>query len=238
MKKWGFFIAFGACLVAIIWVVSKRKDEAHNTLVYIDYDANNNNVVRSETTYVSDSNHTFRICQSRDGQTPCKEISGIKHGIQKWYDDSVLKYEDFYDHGNRTHTIAYYNNGLKRKECRYQDNKLLQTNLYDKDNANSLVETIFYKDNEEVKKYYINNKIHKEEKYRNNKLVSRKIYDSDGLLQRLEEYNFIGNNTDSFDNFFEGLDSVNPFLFEFENPNPMQRPYQYDDNIRENNVWI
>ena len=236
MKRWGFFIAFGICFSVVVLLVLKYKDDKHNILVYIDYDINNSLMIKSETAYISDSHHSFRICQSRDGDTPCKEISGVKHGVQKWYGDSVLKYEDFYDYGNRTHTIAYYNNGLKRKECLYKDDKLLQTNLYDKDNANSLVETIFYKDNEQVKKYYINNKIHKEEKYRNNRLVSRKIYDSDGLLQRLEEYNFIGNNTDSFDNFFEGLDSINPFLFEFEDSNPILRQYKYNDTG--NSIWI
>ncbi|TLD83740.1 toxin-antitoxin system YwqK family antitoxin [Helicobacter trogontum] len=237
MKKWGFFIALTTSLIVIAWVISEQKDDAHNTLVYTDYDIHDNSVVKSETTYISDSSHTFKICQSRDGKTPCKEVSGVKHGIQKWYGNGILKYEDFYNHGNRTHTIAYYDNGLKRKECLYQNNKLSQTNIYGKDSANSLIETIFYKDDEEVRKYYIHSKLRKEEKYRNNKLVSRKIYGSDGLLQRLEEYNFIGNDIDSFDNFFEGLDSVNPFLFDFENPNPMPRQYK-DNNTRDNSLWI
>lgn len=227
MKKWGFLIVFGGCLVAVAWLSVRHKSNVdYNTLVYIDY-LNNSDIVSSETTYIPDSSnrHFFQICQSRNGNNPCKKVYGIQHGAQKWYSNSILQYEDFYDKGKLTHTINYYKNGLKKKEYLYQDDKLSQLNLYSKNNGNPLIETIFYKDNEEIKKYYVNNKIQKEEKYRNKKLVSRKIYDSDGLLLRLEEYNFIGNNED-FDTF-EGLDSVNPFSLEQDMPDFFDRPYRY-----------
>ncbi len=245
MKKWGFLVALSVCFIAIVWLsIKDKKNTTHHTLVYIDYDIRNKNMIKSETTYIPKSNQhtTFKICQSRKGIAPCKEVKGVQHGTQKWYNKGILQYEDFYEHGNHTHTIAYYNNGLKRKECLYQNDKLLQTNLYGKSNGNPLTETIFYKNNEKIKKYYINNKIHKEEKYRDNKLVSRKIYDSDGLLQRLEEYNFIGNDANSLDNFFDELDSVNPFLFEQDTPDYLNKRYRYipqqkNDNMQDN-FWI
>ena len=241
MKKWGFLIVFCGCLVAVAWLsISHRNNSDYNTLVYIDY-VDNSDTIRSETTYIPDSSNRnfFQICQSRNRAAPCKKVYGVQHGIQKWYSGDVLQYEDFYNHGKLTHAISYYKNGLKQKECLYHDDKLSQTNLYGKNNGNPLVETIFYKDNEEIKKYYVNNKIQKEEKYRNKKLVSRKIYDSDGLLLRLEEYNFIDNGGDSLDNFFEGLDSVNPFLFEQEKPDNFNRPYQYSpQNDMQDSIWV
>lgn len=242
MKKWGFLIVFGGCLVATIWLsVKHNNNDDYNTLVYVDY-VDNNNIIRSETAYIADSNNhnTFKVCKSRDGEAPCKKIYGIQHGVQKWYNGSVLQYEDFYDHGKLTQAIVYYKNGFKKKESLYQNNKLLQINLYGKSNGNPLIETIFYKDNEEIKKYYVNNKIHKEEKYRNNKLVSRKLYDNDGLLLRLEEYNFINSDGDSLGNFFDGFDSLNPFLFEQDTPDTFERPYRYtpQDNNMQESIWI
>lgn len=224
MKRWGFIIAFCGCLLVVTYLSIKHKNiENQNSLVYTDY-LNNSNVIISETTYVPDSSnqHFFQICKSRNGNSPCKTVYGIQNGVQKWYSGSVLQYEDFYDKGKLTNTISYYKNGLKHKEYLYQDNKIVQTNLYSNNSGNQLIETIFHKDNEDIKKYYVNNKIQKEEKYRNNKLVSRKIYDDDGLLLRLEEYDFIDNG--DFD-AFDGLDFINPFSLDQDMPN--MPPYRY-----------
>lgn len=236
MKKWGFLIVFGGCLIAVALLTIRDKNNADpKTLVYIDH-LNNSNIITSETTYIPDSSNRifFQLCQSHDGATPCKKIYGIQHGTQKWYSEGILRYEDFYNHGKLTHTIFYYKDGLKHKEYLYnKNNKLTQINIYGKNASNPLTETILYKDNDEVKKYYVNNKIQREEKYHNKRLVSRKIYDSDGLLLRLEEYNFIGNNDDF--NTFEGLDFVNPFSFDQDTPDFDGRQY-YQRNDTQDNV--
>ncbi len=241
MSRYYYITAIFLCVATIIYVIIFNKNNM-DTLIYTDRDSKENNKVISETSYIPDSQSksTFFVCKTRKiynyDKSSCKKINGIKHGVQRWYDDGNLKYEDFYNYGNKTQTITYYSNGLKNKECVFDDGRIKQQNFYSNSAGNQLVETIFYKGREKVKKYFKNNKIYKEEKYINDKLVSRKVYDSDGLLQRLEEYNFI-DNLDGFDNFFDGFDFFSPYPF--ESPNDERYKDTIPDNMdKQHGIWI
>ncbi len=243
MRKYYYVIVASLCIiVAYIFI---RNTQELNVSVYVDRDSSHNGVIISETSYIPDSQgaSSFFVCKTKQGEnkSSCKKINGIQHGSQKWYNNGVLTEEILYDHGNKTKTTKYYKNGLKNKEYMYEQGKVKQINFYSRDNGNQVVKTIFYKNNEKIKKYFENKKLYKEEKYKNDKLVSRKIYDRDGLLQRLEEYEFIGD-PDSFDNFFDGFDSSSPYLFDFPNNQDDNNNREYKNMLepinQDNSVWI
>lgn len=204
MKKYGLLgvIVASGILVGVIFFY----DNTTNVVTHIGYKGSSKQEIISQTPYIPDFNgHSFfKVCQSRDNLPPCEEIAGVIHGIQKWYKDGALQYEDFYDHGNLLKSIAFYPNGLKNQESLYNKNAILtQENFYKDDSMNSLTKVVLYKGNDRVEKSYKHNKIYQEKKYRNNILVSRKIYNSDGLLQQLEEYSASNSDiSDPFQDFF------------------------------------
>lgn len=242
MVRWGIVVLLSAGLVAVSWLaVSKHHD--FGVVVHVEYDSVNSNQIKSETTYIPDSTRQaiFSVCESRDGGTACVEIYGVRHGAQRWYDNGIVKIEDFYDYGNLSSTILYYENGYKQKEMFYRGNKLTQENLYSDKNNSDPVETTLYKSNEKIKKYYAESKnIYKEEKYRNDRLISRRIYDNNGLLQRLEEYDLTGNSKETSEKLFDNIEMISPFLFDnnTEDEHHGKKPgIEHEINIK-GAIWV
>ncbi|MWV62503.1 hypothetical protein DCO58_03860 [Helicobacter saguini] len=198
------------------------EDELH---LYENF--NDKNELISQVEYLTDSNHKFIVCASRDGQMPCKEIEGLRHGFSKWYKDGVLEYVDIFNHGKLEKSTLFYKNGLKNHESIFQHGRVIKENFYADSPSNEITQSIIHKNNETIKKYYKNNKVQVEEKYRNNKLVSRKIYNDEGVMERLEEYGGFGNG-DPFNNFMDDFDTFEK-EFEYE-----ELPNQFDKN----GMWI
>lgn len=181
------------------------SDELSNdTMKYISYYDKDKKHIRSETSYIPDSNSIFYVCSTISEIPPCRHVNGIKQGLEKWYENGYLKYESKYEHGNLKSLVEYYPNGLKRREKIYANGDLQKELFYDKGQMNQILKTIVHKGNDTFIKYYANGKVIREEKYQNKMLVSRKKYDSEGRLYQLEEYGSFSTPFDLFDEFHSG----------------------------------
>lgn len=207
----------------VVFVGYKIMHKLDDDEIYIYENFNDKNELISQTEYIKESDRTFTICASKDGKLPCKSLEGLKHGIEKWYKDGILEYQDIYNYGILEKSTLFYSNGLKNHESFSQNGRLTKENFYANTPNNEITESIIYKYGETIKRFYKNAKVYKEEKYSNDKLVSRKIYNEDGFMERLEEYRGFGDYP--LDNFMD----------EFDAPD-----YQYDDFISndKNATWI
>ncbi|RDU67614.1 hypothetical protein CQA53_00995 [Helicobacter didelphidarum] len=238
MKKWGILLILSIGVLWLIWLQFFQHSIDLET--YENFDENNNLI--SSTEYIPDSHNksTFLICKTRKGKEPCKEVHGIKNGIEKWYKNGILKYEDSYSHGILQFSTLFYTNGLKHQENIYEAGKLIKQKIYAKDSINSLMQENIYKNQEKISKFFKNNKLFKVEKYNNDILVSRRIYNENGVIIQLEEYGLSkGNGFDPFEYFLDDFDNFernSPFLYDNHKQNDSQRQ-QITPDIRSGN-WI
>ena len=186
MGKLNTMIALLVVLAFVLWY--KTSDKEADVQVYASYVDRQKQHILSETAYLPDERYSFAVCRSRDGGLPCEVVYGLKHGMQKWYKNDALEYEDTYNKGEITNTKAYYENGFIKQELSYKNGAVVEVKSYSAAVANELTKSVYYSPSGVTKRYYIGGRIAKEEKYRNDRLVSRKIFDRDGLLIRLEEY--------------------------------------------------
>lgn len=228
MKSVWLLIAF-CCAITLYFILSDKSNS--DTMKHIAYCDAKKKSICAETNYIPDYNSTFVVCSTKDGIPPCKEIHGIKHGMEKWYSNGTLKYEEEYEHGNLQSLVEYYSDGLKKRQELYHNGKLDKELFYNKDQMNQLVKMVLHRNDEVLKRYYVNNKVVREEKYQNGALVSRKQYDGEGRLYQLEEYGSIRGPLDLFDELYSGNKAKHQ-------PNSPESPNINNSKDNANDMWI
>lgn len=211
MKKYFLLLFIVVLAVFIGWrVYNNSADDVEVFEVF-----NDDKHLISSTEYIKDSIHSFEVCYTKDGGAPCTKIEGMRNGEQKWYKDDTIEYIDIYKQNELEKSTLYYKNGLKNHESIYLSGKLYRENYYNDTPNNDLAQSIIYKNAYVIKKYYKNNNILMEEKYENDRLISRKIYNESGVVQRLEEYGFSGDD--------------NPFTNPFDDFDLFEKEFEYEE---------
>ncbi|STQ86566.1 hypothetical protein LS73_003635 [Helicobacter muridarum] len=235
MKKLNFAIVGFVLLASVLWF--RIASQSNDVKVYVNYSTEDKNEIISKTSYLSkDDDGYFVICQSRDGEHPCHKVSGVRHGVEKWYSHGALKYEDFYDNGILLATNSYYDNGFISQEVIYKNGNIAEKRVYSRTVANELVKKIFYTTNEIIKRYYVSGKLVKEEIYKGKYLVSRKIFNKNGLLKRLEDYSSSNDTLELLSPFLHGNEDIPSNQNQKHQREEHKRHQEYFEGI--DSLWV